>query len=291
MRQLTITSRLTNRETNSFNQYLKNIAEIAILTPSEEIALTEKTSRGDKEAIDELVCKNLRFVISVAKQYITSTVTLEDLVNEGNIGLIKAAELFKPEMGNRFISYAVWWIRKHILEYLANNGKMVRLPANKLNILSKLDKKVNELEQKLGRNVELIDIASELDEEISDDDLELLTLFGNNSTTSLDREVSDIDNSVTLSELIPDESPDSYADYHFNIMDIKSEIERMLDTLKPRDKRIMIALFGLDGRIPLGLKEVGDEVGITREMVRQIKLKSLDKLKRRMVNSQLRDSF
>ena len=282
MKQLKITSRLTSRETNSFTQYLKNISEIGILTAEEELELTKRTERGDKDAIDELVCKNLRFVISVAKQYITSEVTLEDLVNEGNIGLIKAAKKFKPEMGNRFISYAVFWVRKIILEYLANNGKLVRLPANKLNGLSKLEKRINDLEQKLGRSVDISEVIEEYGDDLGSEDLELLDALSTYSTSSMDRDVNSDETGTTLGDLIADDSPKSATDYYINTEDIKSEVTRILDSLKPRTKRIMIALYGLDGNLPLNLKEVGEEFGITREMVRQIKMKTLELLSKKM---------
>ena len=142
MKQLVITNRITSRETESFNLYLKDIYSLEVLTPSEETALAIRVNAGDIKAKDELIRRNLRFVITVAKQYANSSNPLEDLVNEGNIGLIMAAEKFKPEMGWKFISYAVWWIQKLICEHLAKHGRMVRLPANKINSLSKLDKKI-----------------------------------------------------------------------------------------------------------------------------------------------------
>ena len=282
MKQLKITSRLTSRATDSFTQYLKNISEIDILTADEELLLTKRTECGDKDAIDELVCKNLRFVISVAKQYVTSDVMLEDLVNEGNIGLIKAAEKFRPEMGNRFISYAVFWVRKIILEYLANNGKLVRLPANKLNGLSKLEKRICTLEQKLGRNVDISEVIDEYGNDLGTEDLELLDTLSAYSTSSMDRDVNNDETGMTLGDLIADDSPKIATDYYVNSMDVKSEVARILDTLKPRTKRIMIALYGLDGNLPLNLKEIGDEFGITREMARQIKMKTLELLYKKM---------
>jgi RNA polymerase primary sigma factor len=278
MRQLSITARITNRETDSFNQYLKHIAEIDVLTPEDEIELTKKSITGDKKAIDELVCRNLRFVISVAKQYVTNEATLEDLVNEGNIGLIKAAELFRPEMGNRFISYAVFWIRKVILEYLANNAKVIRFPANKINALSKLDKKINSLEQKLGRTVDISEVVDEFGDELGKESVELLDILSTYTTSSMDNEVNDSEGS-SFSDLMMDYSPNLSADYLTSQSDIKSDINRILDILKPRDRRIMVALYGLDGSIPLSPKEVGEEIGVTREMIRQIREKTLVKLK------------
>lgn len=289
MRQLTITSRLTNRETDSFNQYLKEIADIDKLTPEEELVLTSRTVLGDKEAINELVSRNLRFVVSVAKQYITSSTPLEDLVNEGNIGLIKAAELFKPEMGNKFISYAVFWIRKSILQYLATNNKIVRLPANKINNLSKLEKKINILEQRHSRHIDISEIISEFGDEFNNENIELLEVLSTYTVGSIDREVNDEEGHTTLSELISDDSTNNLTDHLVVESDIKCEVKRILNTLKPRDRRIMIALYGLDGGFPLTLQEVSVEIGISREMIRQIRKKTLTKLNKQLANSSIID--
>ena len=166
MKQLKISTKLTNRDIHSFNQYLKEISDIDVFTPEQEAICTEKACKGDQDAIDELVRRNLRFVVSVAKQYATPMNPLEDLVNEGNIGLMLAAQKFRPEMGFKFISYAVWWVRKIIMEHLTKNGRMVRLPANKVNSLSKLDKQIHLLEQKLGRNVSIIEVVEEFGSEM-----------------------------------------------------------------------------------------------------------------------------
>lgn len=304
MKQLVINARLTKRETLSFNQYLKDIADIEMLTPEQEILCTEKASRGDKKAIDELVRRNLRFVVSVAKQYATNQNPLEDLVNEGNIGLIIAAEKFKPEMGFKFISYAVWWIRKVIMEHLAKHGRLVRLPANKINSLSKLDKKVNQMEQKLGRNVNISEIIEEFEQELASDgktegsasykkmceEYELLDILNEYSMDSLDREIGgDEGGGTLLSDTISDTSSFKPADHDMISQDIKNELSKVLDVLKPRDRKIMIALYGLDGNMPRTLKDLGDEVGITREMVRQIRQKSLIKLKKKLELSALKD--
>ena len=186
MRQLKITSRVTNRETASFVQYLKNIADIDLLTPQEELELSQRSILGDRAAINELVSRNLRFVVSVAKQYATSAIPVEDLINEGNLGLIKAAERFDGKLGNRFISYAVSWIRKSILEYLNNTGKMIRLPANKVNDVSKLDKKMGELEQMMGRNVDVQELMSEFEGDFDLSNLDLLSVIGTYSIEGFD---------------------------------------------------------------------------------------------------------
>ncbi len=291
MKQLKISSRLTNRDTESFNLYLKDIYNLDILTVAEESALAEKACKGDKKAKDELVRRNLRFVVSVAKQHATQGNPIEDLVNEGNIGLIMAADKFNPEMGWRFLSYAVWWIRKVIYEHLAKHGKMVRLPANKINSLSKLEKKINELEQKLGRPVDMQEIVDEYGTAFVSDDLDVLGMLTTYNMDSLDREIGDGDNDsnrATLADLISDDTTYKSTDHLIVNSDIKDEVARIIETLKPRDKRIMIALFGLDGNPPMTLKEVGDEIGVTREMIRQIKEKCLSVLKIKLKNSTIR---
>jgi RNA polymerase primary sigma factor len=293
MKQLVITNRRTNREIHSFNQYLKDIAEIEVFTPQEEAICAEKASHGDKQAVDELVRRNLRFVVSVAKQYATAQNPLEDLVNEGNIGLIIAAKKFKPEMGFKFISYAVWWVRKIIMEHLSKHGRLVRLPANKINSLSKLDKQINQLEQKLGRNVSIHEIIEEFGSEFGlsnkqtpkkiSDEYILLDMLNDFTMDSLDRDISgDEGNGTTLAETISDDSIFKSADNGLLNEDIKKQLNEVLDTLKPRDRQVMVGLFGLDGNLPRTLNDIGDEIGVTREMVRQIRQKSLGLLKKKL---------
>lgn len=299
MKGLKITTKLTNRENQSFVQYLREVAEIKVLTPEEEVILTKKASNGDKEAIDELVKKNLRFVVSVAKQYATPQNPLEDLVNEGNIGLMMAAERFDPNTGFKFISYAVWWIRKVIMEHLSKNGRLIRLPANKINALSKLDKQINELEQKLGRTVSIREVIDNynVDVDVLDSitnygktsaDYELLDMISSYSMDSLDRNVATDENSgLSLCDTITDDSVFKSAEDGLFETDLKNHLSKVLDTLKPRDRQVIVALFGLDGSIPRTLKDVGDEIGVTREMVRQIKEKSLEKLRKRLHGSEI----
>jgi RNA polymerase primary sigma factor len=288
MKQLKISHKLTNRDTESFKQYLKDIGETKIFsTPAEEYAVAKRASLGDKKAIDELVKRNLRFVVSVAKQYSTDSIPLEDLVSEGNVGLIMAAEKFTPEMGYKFISYAVWWIRKIILEHIAKHGKMVRIPANKLNSLSKLDKRFAELEQKMGRKVDIQEVKEAFGNEISDDDFMFLDVLSTYNMDSLDRQVGGDDGGSMLGELIADNSFKP-TDHLMNSANTKAEIDSSLNVLKPRDKRIMEALFGLNGATPMTLKEIGDEFGITRETARQVREKSLRKLKQ---NNRIKSAY
>jgi RNA polymerase primary sigma factor len=292
MKQFVITSKVTNRENQSFNQYLKDISEIEVFSSKEEVICAEKASRGDKKAIDELVRRNLRFVVSVAKQYATTQNPLEDLVNEGNIGLIIAAEKFKPEMGFKFISYAVWWVRKIIMEHLSKHGRLVRLPANKINSLSKLDKQINELEQKLGRNVCIQEIIEEFGGDTDFDgkstqkkfknEYMLLDMLNDYSMDSLDRDISGEDKGTTLAETISDDSMFKSADNELLTEDVRKQLNEVLDILKPRDRLVMVGLYGLDGCIPRTLNDIGDEIGVTREMVRQIRQKSLVKLRKNL---------
>lgn len=297
MKQLTITTKLTNRENQSFVQYLREVSEIKVLTPEEEIVLTKKASKGDKQAIEELVKRNLRFVVSVAKQYATPQNPVEDLVNEGNIGLMIAAERFDPSTGFKFISYAVWWIRKIIMEHLSKNGRLIRLPANKINALSKLDKQINELEQKLGRSVSIREVMDNYNVDVdvldalsnygkSSSDLEALNMLSGYAMDSLDRELGHDEGGSTLGDNVVDDTFDTN-DHNLLYDDMKIELNKVLDTLKPRDRQVMVALFGLDGSIPRTLKDVGDEIGVTREMVRQIKEKSLIKLRKKLNGSEI----
>ena len=281
MRQFKIAQKYTNTENESFKQYLKDISTIPMFTPEEEKVCTEKSSKGDRKAIDELVRRNLRFVVSVAKQYATENVHLEDLVNEGNIGLVLAAEKFTPDMGYKFISYAVWWVRKIIMEHITKYSKLVRIPANKINNMSKLDKYVQELEQKAGRNVDINEVISEFGNDLSDDEFMFLDVLSTYNMDSMDRTIGTDDGGggSMLSDLISDDSTYKATDHLLYQQDVQSEIAASLDILKPRDKRVMEALFGLNGAVPMTLKEIGDEVGITREMARQIKEKSLKKLR------------
>jgi RNA polymerase primary sigma factor len=275
MKALKINQKITSRENSSFIQYMREVSEIEMLTPTQEAELAVRAVNGDKQASEELVVKNLRFVISVAKQYATEKISLEDLVNEGNIGLIKAVEKFDPNKGYKFISFAVWWVRKIIMEYVSNYGKTVRIPANRINELSKLNKYISAVEQKTCHKADIQEVIAEFGKEISADDLSLLDSLNGMTIDSLDREIhSDEGNSTCVSDLMFDENADK-TDYLLGETDVKSEINIALSTLKPRNKKIMEMLFGLNGYQPMTLQEVGDEIGLTREMVRQVKEKSL----------------
>jgi RNA polymerase primary sigma factor len=282
MKGIRITSKITNRENDSFKQYLNEIAEIKMFTPEEEAECAKKASNGDKSAVDEMVKRNLRFVVSVAKQYETPNLPLEDLVNEGNIGLILAVQHYNVSTGFKFISYAVWWVKKLIMEYVDKNSRLVRLPSNKINNLKKYNKKVSELEQKNCGVVNPFDIIDNLESVMSEHDIKDVEKISTMHFDSLDEYIGDGDSKSSLYELISDKSVEP-TDQLLLKNDFKGHIYNILDKLKPRDKKIMIMLFGLDGSAPLTLKEVGEEVGLTREMVRQIKEKNLGIIKKTFV--------
>jgi RNA polymerase primary sigma factor len=293
MKDLTFSKRLTNRDTQSFNQYLKEIGDIDLLSPEEEKALTKRTSEGDEAAITELVRKNLRFVVSVAKQYASAANPLPDLINEGNIGLIIAARKFKPEMGFKFISYGVWWIRKVILEFINKNSRLVRLPDNKIGLLNKLEKKITKLEQELGRKVDVNDLIDVdfggillTDSYKINDEYQLLTML-NNNVDSIDREIdTDDGNGTTLGELLTSESIFKASDYELVKNETNDKLISVINLLKPREQHVINGLFGLDGSFPRTLRDIGDELDITREMVRQIRDKSLTKMKNKLTKVQ-----
>lgn len=285
MRKITINQALTNKESDSFSQYLKSLYDIKLLTPTEEKDLIERIENGDKTAIDELIKRNLRFVISVAKKYVSGNILLEDLVNEGNIGLIIAANKYDPKTGYRFISYAVWWIQKIIMEYLAKYGKTIKLPANKINDITKLEKQRNELEQKYGRKVDINEIIQEFGCNVFDANYyHTLNNLTNFNVTSLDIEIdSDNETSSTRLEMLYDEDEEE-TDNLLIKTDIKSEINKLLNHLSARDRQIMVALYGLDGKIPQNLNDVGESLTppLTRERIRQIKNKALKFLRTKL---------
>jgi RNA polymerase primary sigma factor len=277
MKAIRINQKITNRENSSFKQYLREVNEIPMLTPAEETELAYKAVNGDKSASDELVKRNLRFVISIAKSYATDKISLEDLVNEGNIGLVKAVETFDPDKGYKFISFAVWWVRKIIMEYVSKYGKTVRIPANRINDLSKLNKYISAVEQKNCHRVDIEEVILEFPKEMSTNDFVLLDSLNSFSVDSIDREIHSDENNTVVSDLMY--AVDDYStDYLLDESDIKSEINLALSTLKPRNKQIMEMLFGINGNKPMTLQEVGDLMSLTREMVRQIKIKSLEKM-------------
>jgi RNA polymerase primary sigma factor len=275
MKQITINATITKRENESFKKYLKEIAKIKTFTPEEEKICAKKASEGDLKAREELVTRNLKFVVTVAKQYESQQSPLEDLVNEGNIGLILAAERFNPEQNVRFISYGVWWIKKLIVEHISKYNRMVRLPSNKIAELSKLDRKISDLEQKNGYKVDIHELSNQL----GSDEFEILELLTTYRMDSLDKQMGgDNNEGTTLLDLLSDDKSFKPTDYLVDEVDNKRIILNSLSCLRKKDKNVMILLFGLDGNEPRTLQEVSNLLDISRETVRQIKKKSLIKL-------------
>lgn len=281
MKPLTITAKVTNRDNDYLKQYFRDIYAYKKFTPEEEAACAFKSSAGDETALNELINRNLRFVVSVAKQYETKDCLLGDLINEGNLGLIYAAKRFKPDMGFKFISYAVWWVRKYINEYQSNNGRTVRIPVNKITNMSKLNQKMAILEQKLGRVVDIEDIICEYGSEVSDEEIKVASQLNSFSIDSLDRDVSsDSDNGVTLVDIISDDSFFRPTDYLVNESDVSQQLNRLLNTLKPKEKDIISALYGLNGGETLSISEIADKYDVCREAIRLTKERILGKLRK-----------
>lgn len=273
MRQLKITNSITSRGSQSLEDYLNDISKQPLLTAEEEVKLAQRIRNDDREALERLVCANLRFVVSVAKQYQNQGLTLPDLINEGNIGLIKAAEKFDETRGFKFISYAVWWIRQSILQALAEQSRMVRLPLNQVSAVSRTNKLIMKFEQEHERKpsaYELSELIDETPEKIRD------SLRANGRPMSINAPLGEGDDS-TLLEVISDENTPQ-ADRGMIDKSLATEIERMLDTLDEREKTIVEMCFGINNR-EMTLEEISEKFGLSRERVRQIREKALLKLR------------
>ena len=273
MRQLKISESITNRESASLNQYLSDIARIPMVTPQEEVVLTQKIREGDQAALERLTKTNLRFVVSVAKQYQNQGLTLGDLINEGNLGLIKAAKRFDETKGFKFISYAVWWIRQSILQAIAEQSRIVRLPLNQVGSLSKISKAFSKLEQEFEREPspeELADILETTVDKISD------TLSNSGRHVSMDAPFVQGEEN-TLLDVLENREPNT--DSNLINESLSEEIKRSLSTLTEREREIVVLFFGLGTSSPLSLEEIGEKFNLTRERVRQIKDKALQRLR------------
>lgn len=273
MRQLKITNSITSRGSQSLEDYLNDISKQPLLTAEDEVKLAQRIRNDDREALERLVCANLRFVVSVAKQYQNQGLTLPDLINEGNIGLIKAAEKFDETRGFKFISYAVWWIRQSILQALAEQSRMVRLPLNQVSAVSRINKLIMKFEQEHERKpsaYELSELIDETPEKIRD------SLRANGRPMSINAPLGEGDDS-TLLEVISDENTPQ-ADRGMIDKSLATEIERMLDTLDEREKTIVEMCFGINNR-EMTLEEISEKFGLSRERVRQIREKALLKLR------------
>jgi len=275
MRQLKITKSITNRESQSLDKYLQEISKEELITAQEEVELAQRIKQGDQRALDKLTRANLRFVVSVSKQYQNQGLSLPDLIDEGNLGLIKAAQRFDETRGFKFISYAVWWIRQSILQALAEQSRIVRLPLNQVGSLSKINKMFSKLEQEFERPPSAEELAHALDlptEKV----VQSLKVSGRH--ISMDAPFTDDgDSNSLLDVLINDDSPD--ADSNLLNESLQNEVERSLATLSGRERDVIRLFFGIGMNHGLTLDEIGEKFDLTRERVRQIKEKAIRKLK------------
>ncbi len=274
MRQLKITKQVTNRETASLDKYLQEIGKVDLITADEEVELAQRIKAGDQIALEKLTKANLRFVVSVAKQYQNQGLTLPDLINEGNLGLIKAAQRFDETRGFKFISYAVWWIRQSILQALAEQSRIVRLPLNKIGSINKIDKTYAFLEQSHERPPSAEEIAKELDMTIND---VKESMKNSGRHVSMDAPLVEGEDSNLYDVLRSGESPNP--DKELLHESLRTEIERALETLTPREADVIRLYFGLGNQHPMTLEEIGETFDLTRERVRQIKEKAIRRLK------------
>lgn len=275
MRQLKITKSITNRESQSLEKYLQEIGKVDLLTPEEEVDLAKRIKQGDQEALEKLTKANLRFVVSVAKQYQNQGLSLSDLINEGNLGLIKAAQRFDETRGFKFISYAVWWIRQSILQALAEQSRIVRLPLNRVGALNKIGKAFSNLEQKYEREPSPEEIAEVIEGMTEDEIAETLKISGRH--TSIDAPFVQGEENSLLEVLHNDSEPDPD-----NILigeSLSRDVERALSTLTQREAEVVRLYFGISTEHALTLEEIGERFDLTRERVRQIKEKAIRRLR------------
>jgi RNA polymerase primary sigma factor len=273
MRQLKITKQVTNRDTPSLDKYLQEIGKVELITPEDEVMLARRIKSGDKEALAKLVKANLRFVVSVAKQYQNQGMSLPDLINEGNLGLMKAAQRFDETRGFKFISYAVWWIRQAILQSLAEQARIVRLPVNKIGSINRINRAFSRLEQEYERepsSQEIADMLEMASDEVKD------ALKTNGRTVSMDAPISSEEDNTMYDVLQSNDAPSP--DRNLINESLAYEIERALSTLSPREAKVLKLYFGITMKHPFTLEEIGEELGLTRERVRQIKEKAIKRI-------------
>jgi RNA polymerase primary sigma factor len=276
MRQLKITKQVTNRETASLDKYLQEIGRVDLITADEEVELARRIQAGDKAALERLTKANLRFVVSVAKQYQNQGLSLPDLINEGNVGLIKAAKRFDEKRGFKFISYAVWWIRQSILQALAEQARIVRLPLNKIGTINKINRAFSELEQQLERPPSAEELAEFLDVSVND---VRQSVQNTGRHISMDAPLVEGDeSSSSMYDVLPNDAMPT-PERNLMLDSLRKEIERSLSTLTLREGDVVRLYFGLNGIQPMTLEEIGERFDLTRERVRQIKEKAIRRLK------------
>jgi len=275
MRQLKITKSITNRESQSLEKYLQEIGKVELVSPEDEVKLARLIKQGDQKALDRLTKGNLRFVVSVAKQYQNQGLSLPDLINEGNLGLIKAAQRFDETRGFKFISYAVWWIRQSILQSLAEQARIVRLPLNKVGLTNRIQKTYSQLEQQFEREPSTEEVAEALEMDIE----EVAASMGISSRhVSMDSPMSDGEENTLLDVMENPNAEKADGDLMYR-ESLKTEIERSLTTLTERQKEVICFFFGIGVDHPMSLEDIGEKFSLTRERVRQIKDKAITKLK------------
>jgi len=275
MRQLKITKSITNRESQSLEKYLQEIGKVELISPDEEVQLAGRIKQGDQSALDKLTKANLRFVVSVAKQYQNQGLSLPDLINEGNLGLIKAAQRFDETRGFKFISYAVWWIRQSILQALAEQSRIVRLPLNKVGLTNRIQKAYSQLEQEYEREPSPEELAEVLELEIEEISA---TLGIGGRHVSMDTPLSEGEEN-TLIDVLENPNAESADGNIEHKESLKQEIDRSLKTLTERQKEVICFFFGIGVDHPMSLEDIGTRFNLTRERVRQIKDKAITKLK------------
>lgn len=283
MRQLKITKSITNRNSDSLEKYLHDIGKEELITPEEEVELARRIKQGDQVALEKLTKANLRFVVSVAKQYQHQGLSLPDLINEGNLGLIKAAQKFDETKGFKFISYAVWWIRQCILQALAEQSRIVRLPLNKIGALNKMNRTFSQLEQEHEREPSADELADALDlpkEKV----YSTLELSGRHM--SVDAPFQEGEDNSLLDVLSNPENPGT--DQMLMEESLKQEIERTLNTLPEKERKVIRSFYGI-GKKSMSLEEIGDSIGISRERTRQIKEKAIKHLRQRAKSKLLKN--
>jgi RNA polymerase primary sigma factor len=274
MRQLKISKQITNRESQSLDKYLQEIGKVDLLTPDEEVELAKRIKEGDQIALEKLTKANLRFVVSVAKQYQNQGLSLGDLINEGNLGLIKAAQRFDETRGFKFISYAVWWIRQSILQALAEQSRIVRLPLNRVGSLNKISKTFSELEQKYEREPSPEELAEVL-EVTTAEVVDTMKISGRHVSMDAPFVQGEENSLLDVLENDSEETPDS------GLMNdsLRREVQRALSTLTQREADVITLYFGLNGEHSMTLEEIGEKFNLTRERVRQIKEKAIRRLR------------
>ena len=282
MRQLKITKSITNRESDSLDKYLQEIGHEELITVEEEVELAQRIRKGDRKALERLTKANLRFVVSVAKQYQNQGLSLPDLINEGNMGLIKAAEKFDETRGFKFISYAVWWLRQSILQAIAEQSRIVRLPLNQVGSVNKINRILNKFEQENERRPSIDEIAEKTD--LPEDKIEdAMKVPGKH--ISVDAPIVDGEENSLLDLLASTDTPTT--DNELVLESLREEIAEALQTLNERERNVIEAFFGINQQ-EMTLEEIGDKYGLTRERVRQIKEKAIRRLRHNTKNKMLK---